>query len=116
MHLVQAFTRFPETKRTHCKLGYFLTLVVGLYLPLSFFFCQTRVEVFPQMEHFVAMVFLNYLNCEYTPETFFYQPRINFAFESPAKRGQRIAASRIWAQRFAYFQDPAIRGTHCARN
>jgi hypothetical protein len=49
-------------------------LVVGLYLPLSFFFCQTRVEVFPQMEHFVAMVFLNYLNCEYTPETFFYQP------------------------------------------
>jgi hypothetical protein len=33
MHLAQALTLLPLVKRTHCKLGYFFFLAVGLYLP-----------------------------------------------------------------------------------
>ena len=36
MHLVQAKTRSPESKRVHWRLGYFLFLTVGLYFPRSF--------------------------------------------------------------------------------
>jgi len=55
MHLVQALTLLPEGKRSHCKLGYFLDFLVGLYFPLSFLSFQTMVEVFPQIAHFVAI-------------------------------------------------------------
>ena len=34
---VQALTLLPDDNFTHCKLGYFFCLVVGLYFPLNFF-------------------------------------------------------------------------------
>lgn len=36
MHLAHANTLLPLFKRAHCKLGYFLTLVVGLNFPRNF--------------------------------------------------------------------------------
>ena len=64
MHLAQALTLFPEAKpalpagrRTHCKLGYFLLLTVGLYLPLSLTLCQTMVEVLLQTAQVLAIEF-----------------------------------------------------------
>ena len=54
MHLAQARTLlpafFPCNKRTHCRLGYFLTLDVGLYLPLSFMRVTPIDDFFPQIE------------------------------------------------------------------
>jgi len=41
IHFVQALTLLPEGKVTHCKLGYFLDFLVGLYFPRSFFNFQT---------------------------------------------------------------------------
>ena len=51
IHLVQAFTLLPEGKRTHCKLGCFLFLMVGLYFPLNFTLLPTIVPFFPQIAH-----------------------------------------------------------------
>ncbi len=58
MHFVQALTLLPDVKRTHWRLGYFLFLMVGLYLPLSFFSFQTIIDDFPQIAHWLAIVFL----------------------------------------------------------
>jgi len=55
MHLAQALTLFPEAKRTHCKLGYFLLLMVGLNLPLSLTLCQTMVEALLQTAQVLAI-------------------------------------------------------------
>lgn len=69
MHLAQAKTLFPYNgfaafgdfapigTIVHCKLGYFLYFLVGLYLPLSFFNFQFTVEVFPQIEQ-ILLIFL----------------------------------------------------------
>ena len=51
IHLVQALTLLPDAKVTHCKLGCFLFLMVGLYLPLSFFSVQTILPFLPQIVH-----------------------------------------------------------------
>lgn len=50
MHLTQAFTLWPPIF-IHCKLGYFLFLQVGLYLPLNLTRFVTMTEPFPQIEH-----------------------------------------------------------------
>ena len=60
MHLVQAKTLLPEAKRTHCKLGFFLFLTVGLYFPRSFFNRQTIIDDLPQIEHCLAIIFTSY--------------------------------------------------------
>ncbi len=59
MHLVQALTRLPEDKVAHCKLGCFLFLMVGLYLPRSFFSFQTIFPFLPQMAH--CLLIRNYV-------------------------------------------------------
>ncbi len=51
MHLVQALTLLPEGNFAHCKLGYFLFLIVGLYFPRSFTCFQTTTYFFPQIVH-----------------------------------------------------------------
>jgi len=62
MHLVQAKTLLPANFlkacffmpkgiRTHCKLGYFLFLMVGLYFPRSFLIFPTNFPVLPQIVH-----------------------------------------------------------------
>ena len=61
MHLAQALTLLPFSRRTHCKLGYFLLLTVGLYLPLSFFLTPNIREPFPQIVHIFAIVLLDFL-------------------------------------------------------
>ena len=57
MHFVQAKILlpafFPETKRTHWRLGYFLTLLVGLYFPLNF----TRVTAIPDFFLQIVQIF-----------------------------------------------------------
>jgi len=55
MHLVQALTLLPDAKVTHCKLGYFLFLMVGLYFPRSFFNLPTILPRFPQIAHCLAI-------------------------------------------------------------
>jgi hypothetical protein len=55
MQLVQAKTLLPEGNLVHCKLGYCLFLVVGLYFPLSFFRTHTKVDDFPQSAHCLAI-------------------------------------------------------------
>ncbi len=56
IHLVHAKTRLPARVLAHCKLGYFLFLMVGLYFPLSFFNLQTIMVDFPQISQvFVIM-------------------------------------------------------------
>lgn len=49
IHLVQALTFFPLFKFTHCKFGYFLFLVVGLYLLRNFFRVTVTIDFFPQI-------------------------------------------------------------------
>lgn len=51
MHFTQAFMRLPEGKVTHCKLGYFLFVVVGLYLPLSLTRVTDLIDFLPQIAH-----------------------------------------------------------------
>ena len=58
MHLVQALTLFPDNNLTHCKLGYFLFLLVGLYLPRSFFLTTATIDFFPQSGQTRDMVFI----------------------------------------------------------
>lgn len=55
MHLVQIFLRLPSGKVAHCKLGYFLFLGVGLYLPLSKFLLPPIIVPFPQSGHSFAI-------------------------------------------------------------
>lgn len=55
MHFAQALTLLPDVNFTHCKLGYFLFLMVGLYLPRSFFNFQTSIDPFPQIAHCLAI-------------------------------------------------------------
>ncbi len=59
MHLAQALTLWPEANLAHCKLGCFLLLIVGLYLPRSLTLFQTMVEVLPQILHCFA-IFLHH--------------------------------------------------------
>jgi hypothetical protein len=58
MHLAQAKTRLPDANLTHCKLGYFLTFAVGLYLPLSFTRVTAIDDFFPQIEQTFSILFL----------------------------------------------------------
>ena len=72
MHLVQAKTRLPRKGiafrgdvvfkgiLTHCKLGYFLLLVVGLYFPRSFFSFQTTVDFLLQIGQTFAILNVSY--------------------------------------------------------
>jgi len=56
MHLAQALTlSFEQGNFTHCKLGYFLFLTVGLYCPLSFLRLQTIIDFFSQIAHSFAI-------------------------------------------------------------
>jgi len=55
MHLAQAKTRLPVGRRTHCKFGYFLFLMVGLYFPRSFISRQAIIDFFPQIAHCFAI-------------------------------------------------------------
>ncbi len=62
IHLAQAKTLLPESKpalpagrRTHCKFGYFLFLMVGLYFPRSLISLPTILVPFPQIAHCFAM-------------------------------------------------------------
>jgi len=55
MQLVQALILFPDAKRTHCKLGYFLFFGVGLYFPLSFFKGVIKIEPLPQILQTLAI-------------------------------------------------------------
>jgi len=56
IHLAQAKTRLPEGKRTHCKLGYCLLFIVGLYFPaLNLTLRQTNFPLFLQKEHCFAI-------------------------------------------------------------
>jgi len=60
MHLAQANTRLPvflpETKRTHCKFGYFLILEVGLYFPLNLTRVTDIADFFLQIEQTFSIV------------------------------------------------------------
>jgi len=49
IHLAQALTLWPLDKRIHCKLGYFLFLAVGLYLPRSFLRTVATIDFLPQI-------------------------------------------------------------------
>ena len=51
MHFVQAKTLLPEGNLTHCKLGFFLFLMVGLYFPLSLTLLPTIIDLLPQIAH-----------------------------------------------------------------
>jgi len=59
IHFVQAKTLFLEGNLTHCKLGYFLFLVVGLYLPLNFTSRQASIDFFPQIVQTLDIVILS---------------------------------------------------------
>ena len=67
IHLVQAKILLPANSlnflcfiprgiRAHCKFGYLLILVLGLYFPLSLFSCLNFCEVFPQTRHSFAII------------------------------------------------------------
>ena len=65
MHFAQALTLAPKRnpnfaavsadKRSHCRLGFCVRLIVGLYFPLSFTSRQARFLIFPQIAHRCAM-------------------------------------------------------------
>ncbi len=57
MHLAQAKMRLPEGKRVNCKLGYFLTLEVGLYFPLNLTRVTPIAECFLQIEQTFSIIF-----------------------------------------------------------
>ena len=61
IHFAQAKTLFPLNKRTHCKLGYFLTFWVGLYLPLNFTSVQDMPDFFWQMVQILLAMEVYYL-------------------------------------------------------
>ena len=62
MHFAHANTLFPIGKRTHCKLGYFLTFWVGLYFPLNFTKVQDMPDFFWQMEQIFEAIGLESRN------------------------------------------------------
>ncbi len=68
MHWVQTETRLPLGSRIFCKLGYFLFLGVGLYLPRSFFRPARTIEPLPQISHLRIEI-------KYTVSNIKYQPR-----------------------------------------
>jgi hypothetical protein len=51
MHLTQALILLPVGKVTHWRLGYFLFVVVGLYLPLSLTSTVDLIDFLPQIGH-----------------------------------------------------------------
>ena len=51
MHLAQALIFFPLAETTHWRLGYFLFLAAGLYLPRSLFRGVKSIEPLPQVSH-----------------------------------------------------------------
>ena len=55
MHFVQALTLLPDAKVTHWRLGCFLLLMVGLYLPLSFVNLQTILPFLLQIAQTLAI-------------------------------------------------------------
>ena len=61
MHLAQARTRsfLPVVNRVHCKLGYFLTFWVGLYLPLNLIRDQDIPDFLAQIEQIFEAITLN---------------------------------------------------------
>ena len=61
MHWVHALIRLPPII-VHWRLGYFLFLVVGLYLPLNFLMTVTITDVFPQFSQDRAIKFI-FNNC-----------------------------------------------------
>ena len=57
MHLAQALTLvLPDVKITHWRLGYFLFLAAGLYLPRSLFRGVISVEPLPQIAHVLDII------------------------------------------------------------
>jgi len=56
MHFVQALTLLPEVNLTHCKFGYFLIFMVGLYFPRSFTLLQATAYFLPQIEHCFGII------------------------------------------------------------
>jgi len=56
MHLAQALILLPDAKRAHWRLGSFLFLTVGLYLPRSFFRTQAIIGFLPQIVHCLLMI------------------------------------------------------------
>jgi len=70
IHLAQAKTLFPEANLTHCKFGYFLFLMVGLYFPRSLISFPTILVPFPQIAHcFISLRITN----SYESTNLFYQ-------------------------------------------
>jgi hypothetical protein len=59
IHFVQALTRLPLTKITHCKFGCFLFFEVGLYLLRNFFRVIVFIDVFPQRKQIRDIIILN---------------------------------------------------------
>ena len=59
MHLAQAKTLLPEANRSHWRLGYFLTLVVGLYFPLNLTRTTPSADFFPQIVQTFSDIILN---------------------------------------------------------
>ena len=56
IHLAQALTLLPENS-AHWRLGYFLFLAAGLYLPRSLFRGVMSVEPLPQIEQVLGISF-----------------------------------------------------------
>lgn len=58
IHLTQALVLSPEGKSTHWRLGYFLFLSAGLYLPRSLLRGVKSIEPLPQISHNLAIYFV----------------------------------------------------------
>ena len=57
IHLTQALVFSPEDKNTHWRLGYFLFLSAGLYLPRSLLRGVKSIEPLPHISHTLAIRF-----------------------------------------------------------
>jgi len=58
--LAQILILLPEDKVAHCRLGYFLDFIVGLYLLIVFFLAQDIRELLSQMEQTLLILFSIY--------------------------------------------------------
>ncbi|OGZ34195.1 MAG: hypothetical protein A2Y98_02590 [Candidatus Portnoybacteria bacterium RBG_19FT_COMBO_36_7] len=56
MHLAQALTRLPFSKVSHCRLGYWRRLAVGLNLPRSLTNVTLVIDFLPQRAHDLAIL------------------------------------------------------------
>jgi hypothetical protein len=56
MHLTHAFILLPFGKVVHCRFGYFLFTLVGLYLPRSLTRVVAFIDFLPQIEQILDMV------------------------------------------------------------